>query len=238
MNMTRNVLGSLMVFTAAACASAPGTRPHDMSASEHARAAAQHEETGTEHAAKFQPDATDATDATDCAPYLGSCWSSNPTEEHRDEARDHRELAAKHRAASQALRQVEAEACQGVTDMDRDIDPFVHRQAIVRGVPLTQPEFEDYGASARSYKQVGASVVVLPAAGLTAERLQRVVTCHVARAASLGHDAPELSFSPLAVKGAQASVRSAGNGFAIEISGDTRESAAEILARVQRLVAR
>ena len=70
-----------------------------------------------------------------------------------------------------------------------------------------------------------------------AERLQRVVTCHAARAASLGHNS-ELSFCPLAVKGATPTVRSTGDGFAIDVSADGREEAAEILSRAQRLSAR
>jgi hypothetical protein len=218
------------------CASAPGTRPQDMNAAQHERAAAEHETMEGGHEAQFRPASRDTTDETNCATYLGECWSSNPTEKHRNEAREHRAIAAQHRAASESLRQAEATACVGVPAMDRDASPFVHREAIVRVEPLIRREAVSYTGGAIE-KQVGATVVLLPAAGLTAERLQRVVTCHAARAASLGHNS-ELSFCPLAVKGATPTVRSTGDGFAIDVSADGREEAAEILARAQRLSAR
>ena len=60
----------------------------------------------------------------------------------------------------------------------------------------------------------------------------------MARAATLGHEAPELSFCPLAAKGVSASVSSTGDAFAINVSADSREGAAEVLSRAQRLVAR
>jgi hypothetical protein len=229
---------SMMTLTIAlACASAPGTRAHDMSAAEHAQAADEHEKMGNEHEMQFRPASRDATDEGDCAQYLGSCWASNPTEQHREEAREQRSLAAKHRAASQTLRQAETAACSGLSEGDRDVSPFVHREAIIRVAPLMAPDTSGYGAIERA-EQVGATIVIRPAVGLTVERLQRVTTCHVARAATLGHEAPELSFCPLAARGVSASVSSTGDAFAINVSADSREGAAEVLSRAQRLVAR
>jgi hypothetical protein len=231
------LMGMMTLGAALACAGAAGTGPHDMSAAEHDQAAREHEGTGAEHTAEFKPAGRDATDENDCAKYLGSCWASNPTEQHRDEAREHRSLAAKHRAASGALRTAEASACVGLSDADRDVSPFVQREAIARVAPLMQTENVGYGESVESRtEQVGATIILRAAVGLTAERLQRVVTCHAARAASLGHDAPEFSFCPLGVKGVSASVRSTGDAFAVNVSADSRDGAAEVLARAQRLV--
>lgn len=236
MNQRTTAMSMMTLIVVLGCASAPGTRPHDMSAAKHERAAAQHEAMEADHDAQFRPDSRDATDESDCAPYLGSCWASNPTEKHRDEAREHRAIADKHRAASESLRRAEATSCVGVSAMDRDVSPFVHREAIVRVEPLGRRESADYTGGPIE-KWVGARIVLLPAAGLTAERLQRVATCHVARAASLGHDT-EISFCPLAIKGATATVQSTGDGFAIDVSAEDPKAAAEILARAQRLVAR
>lgn len=47
-----------------------------------------------------------------------------------------------------------------------------------------------------------------PVPGLTKELFQRIVNCHLARNAVLGHDAPELAYCPLAPKGVTAEVRS------------------------------
>ncbi len=71
---------------------------------------------------------------------------------------------------------------------------------------------------------------------MTTEWVQRVVDCHVARNASLGHIVPEMPNCPLVVKGAQARVTSTGNGFAVEIRSSDPAGAQEILARAQRLV--
>ena len=221
----------LSLAVMAACASNPGTQPHDMSAAQHAQAASEHEKMGMAHEGLVDPKA----DVNDCEGYLGSCWSSNPASQHREEAREHRALAAKHRAASAALRNAEATACVGISDADRDVSPFVQRQAILRVQPFVQPTNDGYTTANET---VGATVVLMPAVGVTSERLQRIVNCHIARAASLGHDAPELSFCPLAVSGAGASVTSSGDGFAVNISSPTSDGAKEILARAERLVAR
>lgn len=238
MNQRTIAIGMMTWGVVLGCASAPGTRPQDMSTSQHERAAAEHEKTGGDHDAQFRPASRDTTDETNCATYLGSCWASNPTEKHRDEAREHRTIAAKHRVASESLRRAEATACVGVSTMDRDMSPFMHREAVLRVGALIRMESAVYDGGDTTKKQVGATVVVLPAVGLSAERLQRVVTCHAARAASLGYDTPELSFCPLAVKGATATVRSDGDGFAIDVAADSPAGAAEVLTRAQRLLAR
>jgi hypothetical protein len=236
MNQRTTAMSTMTLIVVLGCASAPGTRPHDMSAAQHERTAAEHEAMEDDHDAQFRPASRDATDESNCATYLGSCWASNPTEKHRDEAREHRAIADKHRAASESLRRAEATSCVGVPAMDRDASPFVHREAIVRVEPLIRREAGRY-TSGQIEKQVGAKVVLLPAAGLTAERLQRVATCHAAHSASLGQDT-EMSFCPLAVKGATATVQSAGDGFAIDVSAEDPKAAAEILARAQQLLAR
>ncbi|MCI0570459.1 MAG: hypothetical protein L0Y66_06885 [Myxococcaceae bacterium] len=85
-------------------------------------------------------------------------------------------------------------------------------------------------------KLVGATVTFRAVPGMTAEWLQRVVDCHLARNAALGHVVPEMPDCPLVPKGVQAQVRSTGSGFAVEIRSDDPATAREILSRAQRLL--
>jgi hypothetical protein len=82
---------------------------------------------------------------------------------------------------------------------------------------------------------VGTVVTFRAVPGMTAEWLQRVVNCHLARNASLGHAVPEMPECPRVPRGAQARVRSTGDGFAVEIRSDDEAAAREILARARRL---
>ena len=231
----RNVHFSIAIAISAlglgACAHASGTEPHDMSAAQHQAAAAEAESQAAEHTAQVDPNATQATPP--CVSSRGHvCWSknTNPNAEHRASAESQRELAAQHRAASQALRDAEAKACQGISDEDRDTSPFA-RTADIESV--TQLREEHKLGRSTSTVDAGATIVFRATPGLTAEWLQRIVDCHVARNAAVGHDMPEMGSCPLVPKGVQAKVRSAGTGFAVDVRGKDAAAAAEIWRRAQ-----
>lgn len=227
----------LGMLTAACATTSPGAKPHDMSAAQHEREAQAHAVTGQEHADQYDPGAR--AEQEKCAPAgtlgTGVCWSSieNPTAQHRQEADEHRRHAADHRAASAALREAEARACVGISPDDRDISPFEHTADIAAIEPL----MAQIGTqrTTTSEGMVGAVVTFRAVPGMTAEWLQRVVDCHLARNASLGHAMPEMPDCPLVPRGAQARVRSTGDGFAVEIRSDDEATAREILARAKRL---
>lgn len=129
--MRHIALGSLVLpfaFVLAGCGgAAAGTQPHDMSQAQHEAAASSEEKQAEPHAAQYDPNATETTEK--CAAGRGRvCWSetANPTAAHGKEAADHRALAAKHRAASKALQDAEAQACSGISEEDRDESPFAH----------------------------------------------------------------------------------------------------------------
>jgi hypothetical protein len=150
----------------------------------------------------------------------------------------HHKMAADHRAAAQALRTAEASACAGLTDDDRDISPFYHREDIT-GV---QPDITGVGPATehRSGKQpadtvVGAVVSFRAVPGLTVEWLQRIVDCHIARNNALGNDMPEMPYCPLVPKGISAKVSSTGDGFAVTIESHDQAIAKEVLRRAQAL---
>lgn len=220
---------------AAACGSAtPGARPHDMSAAQHEREAGQHAQAADDHSDQYDSHAHAAT--TTCS-LTSACWTStkNPTEQHRAMAERERRAATDHRAASQALRDTEARACAGIEPDDRDISPFEHIEDISDVRPLLEQHTSSKISTSRT---VGATVTFRAVPGMTTEWLQRVVDCHLARNAVLGHVAPEMPNCPLVPEGVTARVRSTGNGFAVDLRADDSTTIREIVARTDRLARR
>lgn len=228
----RNVSSPALIIVLGACASNPGAQPQDMSKAQHEQLASQHDKAADTHAAAYDQNATKEVDNR---AYDGSVLFTakvNPTAEHKADAERHRKLAAEHRAASQALAGAENASCSGVAGADRDTSPFEQRADIVSVAP--------YERKTGTYAAVpmgvhGAVVKFRPVQGLTAEYLQRVVNCHLARNATFGFSMPEMSFCPLNVKGARAKVASVGDGFTVTIESDDLEAAKEILRRAQAL---
>jgi hypothetical protein len=206
-----------------------------MSKAQHEQAATAHEQMADPHAQAYNPAASVETQK--CGDPRRPCWTglSNPTEQHKTDAEKHRKMAADHRAAAQTLRDAEARACAGVPDLDRDMSPFDHREDVSGVTPYSVPVSSGPGSKAGATKMQGAVVTFRAVPGMTAEWLQRVVDCHVARNASMGFNMPEMATCPLAVKGAKGKVASTGNGFAVTVESDDSNSAQEILRRAQAL---
>lgn len=235
----------LTIVPTVACAGDPGTRPHDMSAAQHQSAAEQEEAAGTAHGAQYDRAAT--KDSTICGQTgtIGPstqtgppCWTSrtNPTAQHAEDAKRHRELAAKHRAASAALVEAEQKACAGIEEADRDASPFYHREDILSVKVAEETPGGAYSVGKSAARTIGATVVFRPVPGLTAEWFQQEVNCHLARAAAVGHEMPEMSYCPLVLKGVIATVSSTGEGFAVRVTSDDKQTAQEILRRARALV--
>lgn len=213
-------LAAMGISAAAGCAT-PGTRPHDMSVAGHETAGAEAE--AAAGAARLQrPSSTGA--ACQDVP----CWSDRdrPT----DESRRLLAAAAKHRAAAQALREAEAQACAGISERDRGISPFFHREDVAVVAPLEEKQGR-YG-----HRLAGATIEFRAVGGLTAEWLQRSIDCHLARAAALGFDQSEMSFCPLALKGVAARVRSGGKWVLVEVTSQDPRTSAEVWRRAQALL--
>lgn len=222
-----------------------GAQPHDMSAEQHQAQARVEDEAASAHARQYHPGAAvgrwrcavgGAGARRDLPPDV--CWTSlvNPTARHRREAEEHRRHAAEHRAASSALTEAEARACIGISPGDRDMSPFEHREDITSVAPLVLAE-----AHARTRlpaeRILGAAVTFRAVEGMTAEWLQRLVDCHLARNASLGHEVPEMPACPLVPRGVEAEVTSAGNGFVVSVRSSDPRVAAKIIERAKRTVA-
>ena len=222
-------------------AATPGAQPHDMSRAHHEKAAAAHDQEAEQHAALYDPAARKRRDA--CAASViragagDACWTSitNPTEKHLRAAEEHHKQAADHRAASAALKDAEARACGGVPDADRDMSPFERTEDIVSVEPLKESGGSLKGAPGE--RTVGVVVTFRAVPGMTAEWLQRVVDCHLARNSALGHEVPEMPNCPLVPRGVSARVTSTGNGFAVSIRAPDEATAHEVVARAERLSA-
>ena len=216
---------------------AAGTAPHDMSVTDHQAAASQEEQEATTHAEHRH---AETPSRRGYCPQRRTerrvCWSDvvRANEEHERRAREHREMAERHRAAAAALVQAEAKACTGIDELDRDMSPFAHREDTERAYQLQETTVDAQGRY--QLVTVGAEVVFRPVPGLTVEWLQRLVDCHLARNAALGHDVPEMEYCPLVPKGVSATVTAAGDGFVVKIRGQDESAGQEILRRALALV--
>jgi hypothetical protein len=218
----------------------PGTQPHELGAAQH-RDAAKREATRLEqHKELYDPAAT--TSVKRCDPGLPNqypatpiCWveTINPTAVHLQEVEDHCRRAVEHRKSARDLRAVEAAACASVANEDRDMSPFAHRSDILGVNQLEEPA----DAPKKRRHLVGATVVFRAVPRLTADELQRIVNCHLARNAAIGHDIAtvQMAHCPLTERGARATVRPLAEGFAVDIRSDDSLAARAIWRRAQAL---
>ncbi len=234
----------MLLAALAACAGTPGAQPHDMSVARHEAMATEAERGAALHQAEY--DAGAAATSTECGRgdfsagtgvLAPACWTSvtNPTSVHQEEAARLRKVAAEHRAASQTLRDAEARACAGLCGEDRAMSPFAHREDISGVEPLMDEVSSGKGQYAR---MAGAVVMFRAVPGMTAQWLQRLVDCHLARNAALGHEVPEMPSCPLVPRNVTAQVTATSAGFAVSVHSDDVDTAKDVLARARLLVAR
>jgi hypothetical protein len=118
-------------------------------------------------------------------------------------------------------------------EADRDTSPFDRRDDITGVTPATI--MVPPGGKSQTSQVVGATVTFRAVSGLTAEWLQRIVDCHIARNNALGNNMPEMPSCPLVPKGVSAKVSSTGNGFAVTVQSTDSAAAQEVLRRAQAL---
>jgi hypothetical protein len=122
-------------------------------------------------------------------------------------------------------------ACVGVPEVDssgaRLTDPqFVRAvQEIKPAAPVSEAE--------TVVPRGGARILLRAQPGMTAEWLQRIAECHMAKVAA--SSPATLSTSPLDVKGALVSVQSSGDGFAVDITSPDVKVARDILNRARAM---
>jgi hypothetical protein len=228
---------SIVLAIVAACAAAPGTRPHDMSEAQHEAMARSEDKQAEVHLAQYDPDASVKTlrcgsgSMRVVGAEVSGCriWRENPTKEELTHAKEHRKVAAAHRAGSQALADAEARACAGLSEEDRDTSPFDHASDIASVTPLESKPIVGKA------KVEGATVTFRSLDGGSAEWLQRVVDCHLARNTALGNNVPEMPNCPLVLKNITARVSGTEAGFSVAIRSDDPQTAQEVLRRANAL---
>jgi hypothetical protein len=207
-----------------------------MTALEHDREAAAHE-----RAARDEADASTRKEGRgDRLPCMlqGSrgivgesrCWDglTTPSSEHREASTDEARRAEEHRRAAAELREREERACEGVAAAERDAGPFRKADDVALVEPLLGPPSE-------GSPTWGAVVTFRASSGLTAEGLQKLTACHLARAASVGHPTASGPACPLEGRGVTATVRSTGRGVALEIRSTDPAVGRSILERARAL---
>lgn len=209
-----------------ACAS--GRLPAGGSVAEHEAAATENAELADAHerAAREAPPCADIPDIYEI------CWTRSDTEDaHQGMAQRHRRLAAAHAEEAEALRAAEARACAGVSQEDRDISPFL-RSADIAGVEMLDPSSAEDETTIPVVRVTFANVP-----GLDLANLQRLVDCHLARNAALGHDVPEMDDCPLVPSGVKATVATGGQELTVSIAAD-EATVGEVRRRAEKLVDR
>jgi hypothetical protein len=139
-----------------------------------------------------------------------------------------RKMAADHREASGALRDAEAIACANLSEDDRVMSPFEHYRDIASVEPIY--------VGARIQRLLGARIHFRAVPGLTKEWLQRLLDCHMARVAMLGHDVPEMPMCPLVPRDVTATVSPGAAGLDVDVKSWNEESAQDVLRRARGLL--
>ena len=195
-----------------ACAAINGTRPGDMTIPEHQEAA--------------QEEARNADEAARRATVIG-----RGSENERYSAWRHRELAKEHAAAAEQRRQEVAATCSGVTAST----PF-SAMPLASVEPIREADVPPAKRQSRGYNPErlrGARIALAPGGVAAPDAAARAIECEAARvSAGLDRASPE---SPFAVRTAKAVVRVADTHLLVEVRGDDRGDAEEILKRAEAL---
>ena len=118
---------------------------------------------------------------------------------------------------------------------DPRISPFSYREHIesVAALKLTKSN-----GKRTTTRLVGAVVKFRALPGLTTEWLQRLINEHRAMMASMPDSDAVMTDCPLVLSGVSARVTSAGDGFAVSLKSNDKNTAREVLRRAQALVKR
>ena len=218
----------VVVATVISCAH-PSTEPHEMSLQGHEEAARQASQESERLRENPCPPTTGEAVQTNAV-----CWTpSLASEAQRARAAEQQQrLAEAHGKAAAELREEADSACAGVAEADRVTIPFFHVQDLDGARPLRAP----HDSKRPGQPKIGVTIFVRPVLGLTEQRLQRLVNCHLAQNALVGHVSAVEPDCPLVPAGVSAAVRSASDRFAVDIKGSSPEVVKEIETRTRLLV--
>ena len=246
---TRRLLGVLAVAAGvAACGSSQQEEtlpPRHLSATEHHNEALRHDREARARDAARKPrgeaaagqqaeygcyeegrEMPEPTSGGERIEVLRPCWTAvtRSSSDNQKDAAAHRREAARHRRMAESLWRAEKRACAGLSQADIEQSPFSHRDDIVRVEPLRA------GNQAR-----GARVVFRAVRGLSADWMQKAITCHQARAAALGYPPQAMSYDPLMAAPTRTTVEQRGEEIVVTVTASRDDEAAAVLGRAQAL---
>ncbi|HVU50987.1 MAG TPA: hypothetical protein VHL80_09900 [Polyangia bacterium] len=134
-------------------------------------------------------------------------------------------------AGAQTVPRRDTMACVGVPEIAANGAPLTDPDDVraVQEIKPDQPVSETETVIPRG----GARILLRAEPGMTAEWLQRIAECHMAKVAVAVPGT--LSTSPLDVRGALVSVQSTGDGFSVDITSPDVKTAREILTRARAI---
>jgi hypothetical protein len=136
--------------------------------------------------------------------------------------------AEEHLQAARLLRDEEQSACYQVPDAERAQGPFGNAERIA-GVEIVR----DRGVFPKGpLVPVGVAVSLRAEPGMTQQWLGRLIACHMAHVAVVGH---ESGASPLSVAHTQVAVSSTATGFRVTVTSRDRDVARLVLDKGQEL---
>jgi len=218
----------------------PSTEPEGAGSAGHMAAAQREEGRLLQHEKLYDPKATQSVRRCDPEhaerhPGAPVCWveTINPTAIHLAEIAVHRSRAAYHRKAARDLQTAQEGACARVPAASFDASPLDRRGAVLGVSPLEASAGETKGKP----QLVGATIYLQKNPNLTADQLQHILNCHIARSATSGYGLAitETDRSPLSERGARATVRELSSGFVVDVRADDPFAAQAILIRAQKL---
>lgn len=197
------VLSFTLGFFLVACGSRPPAHTHTEPLS-----AVQHEEQAKSHEAQAQVDrerveSAERGEEVQCVdtggplnsggesmPVMRPCWTkAEENAAHLRAVQRQRKAAAEHREWAQLLREAEAEACEPLSQSERDTSPFMRSADI-----LSVEEYREDG------NLMGARVAFRKVPGLSPDWLRSSIRCHQARAAKIGYDENFMPHCPLVLE--------------------------------------
>jgi hypothetical protein len=167
------------------------------------------------------------TPGTQCLP---TTRPAAETAEDGVRAHQLRDSAKQHRRVAMALETATSRVCAGLPDEDLAESPFAHQEDIVHVEVLSRPP----GADGQGWV-AGARVQFHALEAQTAGSIQHVVDCHIAIDHLLGDDIADRNSSPLAPRGATATVTALPHGYVIDVRSNDPEAAKEIVRRAMAL---
>ena len=218
----------LLVVVLTGCGARQLTHPHDLSIAGHQSPAIQFESA----ARTTRSDAGGVGTVSNSSGCSGASGRGVPAGRAReDEVARSNWLAARHRETAELLAWEEQYACGNLPEAERDSSPFGRGAAVLSVVPwMTAVWTGELGE-----ERLGGATIILGSTGLTAERLQQLVNCHIAHTAALGQKMQGMNDCPLALPGVVGVVFATSDGLEVTVASEDRTTATEIWRRSRQL---